>query len=169
MSVPNIAHQEQLNQEDSQKDRLSYIDSEMIEDDSLVDFDQQVEEIHEADSQDLNFGEGKEEKLNADSFQENSQKDDLVNDDKEPSEEGLEIERKPIVPKIEGIEKIQFPKLPDQNENVQSDPSFDEKNSKKYSDMDTSGVTDIEMVLESHQDLLQYIHLLSQITETNFT
>lgn len=34
---------------------------------------------------------------------------------------------------------------------------------------DTSGVTDIEMMLESHQDMLQFIHVMAQVSELNIS
>ena len=34
---------------------------------------------------------------------------------------------------------------------------------------DTSGVTDIEMMLESHQDMLQFIHIMAQVSEINIS
>ena len=34
--------------------------------------------------------------------------------------------------------------------------------------VDTSGVTDIEMMLEGHQDMLQFIHIMAQVSEVNF-
>ena len=45
---------------------------------------------------------------------------------------------------------------------------FIDENAIIQSKVDTSGVTDVELIVESHQDFLQYIHILSKMNEINF-
>ena len=45
---------------------------------------------------------------------------------------------------------------------------FIDENTITQSKSDTSGVTDVELIVESHQDFLQYIHILSKMNEINF-
>jgi len=82
---------------------------------------------------------------------------------KEEIDNGPSTARKgPETEKIQNISKLSW--LNSIESNIPVSSSFT-KQSRHTSELDTSGVTEVEILLESHNDFLQYMHLLAQINE----
>jgi hypothetical protein len=153
------------------------IDSELIEDDSILDYDEKeeiIENVYNEEGASYNSDESSESELNCYSeFTTEEHKVQFVSASEHTNQNEIlkQKEMNGYTPDrsvqdykpAEGrIWKWWLTLAP----NVSVSGSFTNA-SQLALEADTSGVTDIEMIVESHKDLMQYIYLLAQVNEEN--
>lgn len=144
------------------------IDSELIDDDSIIDYDQKeeiVESIHyqnsekeDSDSDSESNQDQEEQKVQPLSARE----PEIRNENYKHEEKGNNTGRDTHESKQPRGRIWQGSLIIAQN--VPGSSTFT-KESLPASELDTSGVTDIELIVESHKDLMQYIYLLAKVNE----
>ena len=90
-------------------------------------------------------------------------------------EDDNNTEQRPLIkqePKIATIHnKILNSRKNNDNENKNKSESTNNRLQDRIDDsaVDSSGITDVDEILEAHQDILQFVHILAHASEINFT